>query len=197
MAYVPREERMTRLAEATWQVILDHGIGAVSVRSVAAAAGMAAGSLRHLFPSQTALLEFSAELMVERATARVTATSPRPDGVEYALEAIGHLMPLTAESRREFEVNIALIAETPAHPGLARIRDHAHGELLDLFVRIATMLRDEDEISDQAERDGRRLLALVDGLGLHLLHPQLGDDTDWATSIVRDELERIRGERAQ
>lgn len=192
MAYVPREERKARLAESTWRIILDQGISAVSVRTVAAEAGMAVGSLRHLFPAQAELLEFSAELMVERAAARVTATKPSPDGVDYALAVIRHLLPLTAESRREFEVNIALIAETPAHPGLARIRDHAHEQLLDLLTRIATMLRTEEECSEGARRDGRRLLALVDGLGLHLIHQALGADTDWAISIVRDELVRIR-----
>ena len=192
MAYVPREERKARLAEATWRIILDQGIRAVSVRTVAAEAGMAAGSLRHLFPTQAELLEFSAELMVERATERVTKTTPGADAVEYALAAIRHLLPLTTETRREFEINIALIAETPAHPRLARIRDHAHEQLRDLFTRIVSMLRAEEQISETAQRDGRRLLALVDGLGLHLIQENTSRDAEWAITIIRDELIRIR-----
>ncbi|MFF9403662.1 MULTISPECIES: TetR/AcrR family transcriptional regulator [unclassified Streptomyces] len=192
MAFTPREERKTRLAEAAWQVILEHGVSAVSVRTVAAGAGMSVGSLRHLFPSQSELLKFSAELMVERATARVSATPLSPDGVAYALAAIRELMPLAPETRREFEISIALIAETPANPGLARIRDHAHEQLLDLFTRIAAMLRNEPASTPDSRCHARRLLALVDGLGLHLLHQPLGDDTEWAIEIVRDELLRIR-----
>lgn len=188
-----REERKAHLAEATWRVILEQGVGAVSVRSVAAAAGVAVGSLRHLFPSQTDLLEFSAELMVERATARVTAIPPHADLVDYALEVIGHLIPLTPESRREFEINVALIAQTPAHPGLGRIRDHAHQQLLDLFIRIASALGGLQEPSPESELAGTRLLALVDGLGLHLLHQQPDDDTSWATRIIRDELVGLAG----
>jgi AcrR family transcriptional regulator len=192
-AVAPREERKARLAEAVWRIIAERGISAVSVRTVAAEAGMAVGSLRNLFSTQAELLEFSAELMVERAAARVTAITPSADAVAYALAAICELMPLTPETRREFEINVALIAETPAHPGLARIRDHAHRQLLDLFTRIAAMLRGETAApSPASSTGGRRLLVLVDGLGLHLLHQCVGDDIGWALDIVRDELHRIK-----
>lgn len=192
-AVVPREERKTRLAEAVWRIIAERGITAVSVRTVAAEAGMAVGSLRNLFSTQAELLEFSADLMIERAATRVTAITPSADTVAYALAAIRELVPLTPETRREFEINVALIAETPAHPGLARIRDRAHTQLLDLFTRIAAVLRDEAEPSPVSRTVGRRLLALADGLGLHLLHQRAGDDTDWAVDIIRSELDRIEG----
>lgn len=192
MAYTTREERRARLAESTWQIILERGVSAVSVRSVATASGLATGSLRHLFPTQSALLEFSAELIVERATDRVSAIEPSSDVLEYAREVIRQVMPFTPESRREFEVNIALIAETPAHPALARTRNHAHEQLLNLFVRISSMLRAEDEETRHARHDGRRLLALADGLGLHLLHQPVTADTGWALNIISDELTRIQ-----
>lgn len=188
-----REARKARLAEAVWRIILDQGIGAVSVRTVASEAGMAVGSLRHLFPTKAELLEFSAELMLDRATARVTATEAGADPVEYAVEVIRQVLPLTPETRREFEINVSLIAETPANPRLARIRDHAHEQLLELFVRIVGSIRTSPGgADDSTARDGLRLLALVDGLGMHLIHQPPGDDTEWVAGIVRDELVRIR-----
>ena len=196
MASVSRDERRARLAEATWRVIAERGVGAVSVRTVAAEAGMAVGSLRHLFPAQTELLEFSAELMIERATARVSAITPSTEVVDYALAVIGELIPLTPETRREFEVNIALIAETPANPGLARIRDEAHGQLLGLFGRIVAMLEGREAVTGDHGRAARRLLALADGLGLHLLHQSAESDTSWAMDIIRDELNHIHTPRA-
>lgn len=126
MGYAPRGERKTRLAEATWRVTLASGIGVVSVRTVAAEAKVSAGSLHHPFPSQAEPLEFSAELMVERAIERLSSIIPDPDAVEFALATVRDVLPLRRQTRREFEVNIALIAETPADPGLACIRDHAH-----------------------------------------------------------------------
>lgn len=188
-----REERKARLAEAVWAVILDQGIGAVSVRTVAGAAGMAVGSLRHLFPTKAELLEFSAELMLDRATARVTATEWRDDPVEYALDAIKQVLPLTPETRREFEINVSLIAETPSNPGLVRIRDRAHEQLLELFTRIVLLVRGTPAPTDESpSRDGLRLLALVDGLGLHLIHQPDTADPNPAVAIIRDELQRLR-----
>ncbi|ERK69927.1 transcriptional regulator, TetR family, partial [Leifsonia aquatica ATCC 14665] len=121
---IDRDARKAQLAEAVWRVIVERGIGAVSVRTVAAEAGVAVGSLRHIFPTRTELLEFSAELMVDRATARILAL-PVGDPREHALDVLRQLLPLTPDSRAELEVNIALIAEAPALPGLARIRDEA------------------------------------------------------------------------
>ncbi|MGO4454798.1 TetR/AcrR family transcriptional regulator [Arthrobacter sp. RAF14] len=192
MGYTPREERKARLAEAVWEIVLEHGISAVSVRSVAARAGMAVGSLRHLFPTQSELIEFSAELMVERATERVSAVVPGPDPVGYVVAVISELLPLTPATRREFELNMALIAETPGNPGLARARDDAHARLLDLFIRLAGFLRDEDPAEAGPRHDGRRLLALCDGLGLHLLHQSADADTGWAIDLIREELGGIR-----
>ncbi len=152
---------------------------------------MAVGSLRHLFPTQRSLLEFSAELMIERATRRVNAITPSADVVAYTMAVMGELIPLPPETRREFEIGIALIAETPANPSLAGIRNRTHEQLLDLFARIVATLRGQDAPTESHKREARRLLALVDGLGLHLLHQSADADPSWATDILREELVRI------
>lgn len=194
MTQLSREDRRARLAQAVWEIIGTHGISAVSVRAVAAEAGMAVGSLRHLFPTQAQLLEFSAELMIQRATERIGQTPWGSDPVENALSVIKQVLPLTPETRREFEINLALIAETPAHPNLARTRDLAHAELLDLFTRIVGSLRSESTRgpeSDEYLSDeylAVRLLALADGIGLHLIHRPPEADTQWAVDMVRREL---------
>lgn len=198
MAYESREVRKARLAEATWAVIVREGIGAVSVRTVATEAGMAVGSLRHLFPTQAELLEFSAELMVERASARITATIRGSDSIEYAVAVIKEVLPLEVQTRREFEVNLALIAASPANPELTRIRNEAHERLGELFVRIVMMLRAEYSDVELSEPTGeettaaRRLHALVDGIGLHLLHTNAESDGGWALELIRGELEAVQ-----
>lgn len=190
-----REARRAQLAEAVWQVIRDRGIGAVSVRSVAGQAGVAVGSLRHLFPTRAELLEFSAELMVQRATARIRGI-PRPaDDEQYAFEVISQLLPLEPDSRAELEVNIALIAESPALPGLVTIRDRAYQELAEACTQLVEMLvgRPRDP---QVIEQGRRLHAIIDGLAIHLLMHHPSEDRAWAINIVRGELARITGKAA-
>lgn len=193
------DERRAELAEALWQVIRERGIGAVSVRTVAAQAGLAVGSLRHVFPTRAELLEFSAQLMVERASARIldVLNTPIPsphrasNRVRHALSVVEHLLPLTPDSRSEMEVNLALIAEAPALPSLTTIRDYAADELERLCVGLAAMLSGRPE--KRCLTAGRRLHALVDGLALHLLAAPAASDPAWALKILHAELTDIAG----
>lgn len=185
-----RDVRKVQLAEAVWQVILDKGISAVSVRTVAQQAGVVVGSLRHVFPTRAELLVFSAELMVQRATERVLATPKHQDVTVYAHEIMKHFLPLEADSRAELEINIALIAESPALPELISIRNHAYHRLGDACIQVAELLtsrkRDPDLVNS-----ARRLHAVVDGLAIHLLMESPEHDSAWVTEILHEELARI------
>lgn len=189
---IDREQRKEQLAEALWRIIVERGVRAVSVRTVAEEAGVVVGSLRHVFPTRAELLEFSAELMVRRATNRILAI-PRPEEQQeyphYALQVVRQLLPLEPESRAELEVNIALIAEAPALPELANIRDHAHQQIAALCTELVVNLagRPPDR---QIVRQSRQLHALIDGLAIHLLQVP-SEESAWAIEIVEREIARI------
>lgn len=185
-----REARKAQLAEAVWRVILERGVAAVSVRTVAERAGLAVGSLRHVFPSRAELVRFSAELMMQRATERVLATPPADDPREYALALLGALLPLDPDSRAELEINLALLAERVAVPELVEVRDEAHRRIAGLCTRLAGMLAEEAD-APAVERRARRLHALVDGLAFHLLHRPPGSDHAWALELLREEIASI------
>ncbi|MEC5181582.1 TetR/AcrR family transcriptional regulator [Arthrobacter sp. CG_A4] len=189
---IDRDARKVELAEAVWQVIIDKGISAVSVRTVAQQAGVVVGSLRHVFPTRAELLVFSAELMVQRATERVRAAPGYPSKVEHALEIVKHFLPLEPDTRAELEVNIALIAESPALPELTSIRDHAYRGLGDACLQIAEMLAGRPR-DPALVRSARRLHALIDGLAIHLLIEASERDNVWAIEILQEELVRIGG----
>lgn len=185
-----RDTRKAQLAEAVWQVILDQGISAVSVRTVAERAGVAVGSLRHVFPTRSALLQFSAELMVQRATDRILSTEPQDDPREFAVALIKHTLPLTPDSRAEFEVNLALLAERTAVPELREVRTHAHQQLTVLSARIVQILTGNTEIPTTDPR-AQRLHALIDGLSFHLFHQPPDADPSWALDVMRGEIVTI------
>lgn len=185
-----RDARKAHLAHAVWQVAVDRGIGAVSVRAVAEQAGVAVGSLRHVFPTRAELLEFSAELMVQRATSRIAALPRYEDPVRYALEVVKQLLPLEPDSRVELEVNIALIAESPALPQLTSITELAYHQLGEACVRLVEMLTGSAR-DPRIEQLARRLHAIIDGLAIHLLTQPPAQDTEWAVDMVRDELALI------
>lgn len=190
------DRRREDLAEAVWNVIRERGVGALSVRTVATEAGLAVGSLRHVFPTRSELVVFSAELMIRRATERIAAVPRSGDLEDDALALLTELLPLAPDSRAELEVNLALIAEAPAVPELIPVRDQATRELADFCRSMAAALlmgaagRGRPEVD--AERAGRRLHALVDGLSLHLLADSADADPAWALEILRDELVRLK-----
>lgn len=196
-----RAARKEQLAEAVWQVILDQGIAAVSVRTVADQAGVVVGSLRHLFPTRAELMLYSAELMVQRTTERVRATEPLENPEEYTLAIIKNLLPLEADSRAELHVNIALMAEATALPALIPARDDAHRQIAELCARLVKLLRGADP-GDHANpsgpteaamiADARGLHAMIDGFAFHLLHRPADEDPAWAIDVLRAELARIR-----
>lgn len=183
-------ERKAQFAEAVWKVARDKGIGAVSVRTVAAEAGLAVGSLRHVFPTRTGLLQFSAELMVQRATERIRSAPRTGDLRTDAVALLLHLLPLEPDSRTEMEVNVTLVAEAPGTPELVPVRDEAYRALLGLTRSlVASLAPGLDEAA--TDRSARRLHALVDGLALHLITDPDGTDPSWAVRILRDEVDRV------
>jgi AcrR family transcriptional regulator len=192
---VPRridlDRRRAQLAEAVWATIRQRGIGAVSVRTVAAEAGVAVGSLRHVFPTRSELLQFSAELMAGRATERIIATELTGDPEADALALLRHLLPLEADSRAELDVNLALIAEAPALPELVPIRDRTHAQIHTMCERVIRLLAPTLDPRVVA-REAARLFALIDGLALHLLGQAAGRGDEWAVEILGDEIRRIR-----
>lgn len=187
-----RDARKTQLAQAVWQVILDHGISAVSVRNVAEQAGVVVGSLRHVFPTRAELIQFSAELMLQRATERVQAVPFQDDRQAYALDVIEQLLPLTEDSRAEFEVNLALMAEAPSLPELLAIRDETHEQLQGVSVRLVELLTDRSRDEIDMTATAQRLHALIDGLAFHLAHQPPTADVQWALDIIKDETTQIR-----
>lgn len=195
---INREARKAELAEAAWRVILRSGVSAVSVRTVADEAGLAVGSLRHVFPTRTELLVFSAELMMERANERIRNLPQQGSVEEYVLAVVKNLVPFTEQTRAEMDVNIALVAEATAVPELKALRDSAHEQIAVACIRLAAMLREEDteDPSEGATRNGRRLHALADGLALHLMHRAESEDLELAVELLQEEIRSIAAGRA-
>lgn len=190
---IDRQARKAELAEAAWRVILRSGVSAVSVRTVADEAGLAVGSLRHVFPTRNELLIFSAELMMQRAYERIMNLPREGSAEEYVLAVVKNLVPFTRQTRAEMDVNIALIAEATAVPELKALRDSAHEQMAGACIRLAALLRGEDTQTPggEATLSGRRLHALADGLALHLMHRAEPEDLERAAELLRYEIRSI------
>ena len=104
---VDHEQRRRELAEALWRVIAVSGPAAVSIRSVAAEAGLSPGALRHYFRTREELLVFAMELAEERVVARVLHQRENQDPEATMVERVAafaeQMLPLDRIRRAEYQ----------------------------------------------------------------------------------------------
>ncbi|GAB7189917.1 TetR/AcrR family transcriptional regulator [Kineococcus sp. NUM-3379] len=182
---VDHAAREVEVARAAWRVLVRDGVGRVSVRSVAAEAGLATGSLRRAFPTQQALLVFCLELVGRRVRERTAALPGGLPAADAVRALLAELLPLDAERRMEMEVFLHIGSLAPTDPALRRVYDAAHAELAGACrscVEALTAGRDDPALD--AGFEARRLHALVDGLALHLLRQPEEVAGTWATDLL-------------
>jgi len=172
---VDHDARRADLAQALWKVIRRDGIERVSVRSVAAAAGVSAGSLRYYFPSQAELISFAMDLVESRTRDRIAAIDLTGTARERVTALAEEVLPLDDERREDLQVWFALTAQARHQPALHEVSARAYDGLLDLArgvigeLQMAGLTRRGLD----AELEAVRLHALLDGLAVHLdLHPE-------------------------
>jgi AcrR family transcriptional regulator len=170
---VDHDARREEIAQALWRVVRRDGIGAASVRSVAAEAGRSPGALRYYFPDQAGLLGFAIELVTRRVSERVSHLSTSGPVLNRVLRYLEEVIPLDDERRAEFEVWLAFLAQSQAETEAeGTLRPHVeplHAQLLQLCRSLLEALREAGALRPRLNLsvESQRLHALVDGLSIH------------------------------
>lgn len=173
--------------EAALRIIEREGIGAVSVRKVAAEAGMSAGSLRHIFPQQDDLLvavfRFSMGHTRERVAAIVARAEAGEMGLQEALvEVVMQVLPVSRPARIDLLAQLAVLAANPAHEGIRAVRAEASEGLDELCESVLQRARGVEH-----EGDVRRLRFLIDGMALNILDsPERYERAELEEMLVRE-----------
>lgn len=162
------------------------GIPALSVRKIAAEAGLPPSSLRYTFPTQASLRIGAYDMVVERLMARVAAVAP---GDDWARAVLLELLPLDEPRRLEMETTLVLGAAAMTDDGLRATHHRAHRAVADLCERVVHALGvAPEEIRVETER----LHAMVDGLALHMIRQDQDQDTDWAARVLDTHLANLK-----
>lgn len=156
-----------RVAEALWRTVADRGIAGVSVRTVAAEAGVTGGTVQHHFPTRARMLHFAMELIATQVEQRLTAVPHTGPASEWTRAVLLELLPLDAERRREFQVWLAFIAHADTDSELADLKRATTARLRELYTQIVGA-RDASDEDTAKETEAALLQALVDGLSLQL-----------------------------
>ena len=172
---VDHEERRRELAGAVWRVILRDGIEGVSIREVAAEAGVSTGALRHYYRTKEELLAGADRLLVERVIGRLEQR-PRGGAVRDVVRAaLCQVLPLDDERYTEAAIWFAF---TSRSFGDRRI-SHEHRSVFDgtreLCQRMVYEIATAGELAPEldTEKEAYRLHALIDGLVVQALMGRL------------------------
>lgn len=189
---VDQEARRAVIADALLAVVRRDGVGAVSVRSVAAEAGLSVGSMRHTASSQDELVAFAMGVVADRVGARIRdrvstwGLDHRPD-LDELTALCGEVLPLDADRRAEGAVWLELVTLARTDARLAEVSTAAHVGLRSIVDRVLDILL-PDAGATRRGQEAVRLHALLDGLTLHVvLHPGTVD-VDRLPGLVREHL---------
>ncbi|MPV50231.1 MULTISPECIES: TetR/AcrR family transcriptional regulator [unclassified Pseudactinotalea] len=191
---IDHDQRREQIAEATWRVVLAEGISSVSIRTVAAEAGISTGSLRHVFPTKTELLVHAMQLVDQRAWERIQHHLEEPDPRSLVIAVIRELLPLDAERRAEMQVNIALIAEAPGNDQIRQVRDETYAVLRDACRRMVTHIHQADLAAPELDIEAATtaLHGLVDGLAVHMLVNPEPTFAQQALQAIEDNIDGLK-----
>jgi AcrR family transcriptional regulator len=166
---VDREQRRRELGEAVWRVIRRDGVEAASVRNVAREAGWSAGALRHYFSTQSELLAFAMQMVVERIEGRVGALQPPADPRRAVEQRLHELLPIDEERRAENEVWLAFAGRALVDPQLRARHEEVDEALRTACTRALQELGSAGRLRPglDLELEAERLHGLLDGLALH------------------------------
>jgi AcrR family transcriptional regulator len=132
---VDREERRRALAEAVFAIIAARGLEAVSLRDVAAEAGVSMGAVQHYFTSKDEMLRFALDHLRTRVLGRLQERlsrlnrPTRRDLVEAGLEV---MLPLDEASRQETCVNVAFVELATVDASYAALLREGYRHLVEM-----------------------------------------------------------------
>ncbi len=163
---IDHEERRRQLAEALWRVVTASGLEAVSLRHVAAEAGVSMGMVQHYFSDKEEMVLFALRSMTEQVSRRMEAAlAALPDSPMARVRAVlVETLPLDDERRLEAQVGATFLARAPVDP---RIAEYLRAGYAEGHAYLVAQLRAAG-VAD-VERAASLLFAVADGLTVHTL----------------------------
>jgi AcrR family transcriptional regulator len=189
-------QRRRDLVDAVLRVVHRDGLEHASVRNVAQEAGLSMGSLRHYFTTQSELMAFAFQTVIERIECRLAALTPDPNPRRRAERTLVELLPLDAERRTENAVWLAFTARAAVDPALRAFSDEGYDALRGGCHRMLADLSAAGLAPADVPAEAERLHALLDGLAIHAaMRPDLHTAKSLAAAVARH-LDALASERA-
>jgi len=180
---VDADERRAEITDAAARLIARAGVGAATLRDVAAEAGWTTGAITHYFDDKRELLLRTFEASLDhRLSLRVQRESAQEEPIDALRSSLEGALPVDAASRQHWLVTIAFCSQATGDEELARAQRDAYREFRDHISRLVV----EAGLADGAHADlvAERLIAAADGIAIQALF----DPQHWSARRQRDSL---------
>ncbi len=186
---VDHEARRRELAEALWRITRRDGWEAITLRGVAAEAGVSMGLVQHYFRSKDDMLRFALEIIIEDVRAeirKVVAALPEPRTPRQLVTAVMMALvpgdrPNEAETAAVFMRRLQLRPESLARLGAGQ------PDLRDMLANQIRLARPEID----ADLAANGLIALLEGLLFVVVTGQQSSAT--ARAVMAAQLDHVFG----
>lgn len=192
---VDHAERRVKIAEALQRLTATRGLEGVSLRHVAAEAGMSMGQVQHYFKTKDEMLLFAMErrsqLYEKRINARLESGElpPTPRAIIRAIMIA--VLPLDEASRGDWLMGVAFFIRAISDPSITAVYNEGVPQLFDLFATLIRKAQDDGDVDKSAdpEHESAVLWALADSQGSNIVMKHRTPDE--AVSTVDYYLDRL------
>lgn len=115
---VDYDQRRREIIDVTWNLIVEGGVDAATMREIAAAAGFANGALKHYFPSKDVIIAATYERALNLMNSHVTQAIGNSRGLPALRILCREAMPIDDERANASRVLLAFWATALSHQPL-------------------------------------------------------------------------------
>jgi len=168
---VDHQQRRAEIAYAVWAVIAEDGLDAVSLRRVAAEAGISLGRVQHYFGSKEELLRHTCQTMIDVSASSFTERTATLGALATVRALVGQPVPRDERTRIGTAVWQAFLTRAASDPGLRAIIGEAVTGTQRELARLLAQAQVDGTVprSVDPQRLGQALFALGYGLAQQVL----------------------------
>lgn len=190
---VDHDERRRVIVEALWRVVARDGAHEISVRHVAAEAGMPKSSIGHYVGTMPQLMGLAIDQLVQDNTDYILSLDLLSLDADKATEVLYTLVPVSQRRRLMSGVWLLLASHAGADPEFAEVLHRLNVSIAEGLGDFLRGMQQQGLVDSSRDIDMevRRLHALIDGMALQCMtDPALRDEAD-VRAILREEVTRL------
>ena len=190
---VDHDERRRVIVEALWRVVARDGAHEISVRHVAAEAGMPKSSIGHYVGTMPQLMGLAVDQLVQENTDYLLSLDLFSLDADMATEVLYTLVPVSERRRHMSGVWLLLASQAGADEEFAEVLHRLNASIADGLGDLLRGMQQQGLVDSgrQIDREVRRIHALIDGLALQCMtDPSLRSEQD-VRAILREEVARL------